>query len=86
MNESYHERDWSKFIGQFGTHFTYEVILGSRAIQQITYSNKSIAKLGTLDIDIKGAAQASFADKFVDGAFNIKGYEKSKRYCEQLQD
>ena len=35
--ESYKSKSWDKFITQFGTHFIYDVTMGGRATQEITY-------------------------------------------------
>ena len=37
VNESYHTKNWDKFITQFGTHFVYDATMGGRAVQEISY-------------------------------------------------
>jgi hypothetical protein len=42
---SVNANNWDRFIEQFGTHYVYEVVMGGRAVQEITYSFKSIADM-----------------------------------------
>ena len=70
VNESYHSNSWDKFITQFGTHFVYDVTMGGRATQEISYDFQSISKLNSLGIDISLAAKASFAKFYMDSSFD----------------
>lgn len=70
VNQSYHTKKWDNFITQFGTHFVYDVTMGGRAVQEITYDYSSISKLNSLNIDIAIAAKASFAKFFLDSSFD----------------
>lgn len=84
VNESYHSKNWNKFINQFGTHFVYDVTMGGRATQEIRYSFQSSSKLSSLDIDITLAAKASFAKFFMDGSFDWHKHEEEIAYSEQM--
>jgi hypothetical protein len=68
--ESYQSKNWNKFITQFGTHFIYDITMGGRAVQEITYDFESVSKLSSIDIDISIAAKASFAKFFADSSFD----------------
>jgi len=70
VNDSYHSKNWDKFITQFGTHFVYDATMGGRATQEISYEFESVSKLNSLDIDINIAAKASFAKFFADSSFD----------------
>lgn len=70
VNESYHSNNWDKFITQFGTHFVYDVTMGGRALQEISYDFESVSKLNSLNVDISLAAKASFAKFFADSSFD----------------
>jgi hypothetical protein len=68
--DSYHAKSWDKFITQFGTHFVYDVTMGGRAIQEISYDFQSVSKIASVNVDINIAAKASFAKFFADSSFD----------------
>ena len=74
VEQSYANKNWDNFINQYGSHFTYEVIMGGRAIQQIEYSFESVSRLEELSIDINTAAKASYAKFYGDTSFDWKKY------------
>jgi hypothetical protein len=82
--ESYKSASWDKFITQFGTHFVYDVTMGGRAIQEISYDFQSVSKLSSIDIDISIAAKASFAKFFADASFDWHKHEEEVGYAEKL--
>ncbi|XP_022337633.2 uncharacterized protein LOC111133481 [Crassostrea virginica] len=49
------------FIQEFGTHYTTEVVMGAKAVQQLTFSKSDLSKLESEGISSKVAAQASFS-------------------------
>ncbi|XP_062618474.1 uncharacterized protein LOC134280055 [Saccostrea cucullata] len=48
------------FIREFGTHYTTQVVMGAKAVQQLTFSNSDLSKLESEGISAKVAAQASY--------------------------
>lgn len=38
LTDAQKTNNWEKFISQFGTHYVYDVTMGGRATQEITYS------------------------------------------------
>ena len=82
--ESYQSKNWDKFITQFGTHFVYDVTMGGRAIQEISYYYESVSKLSSIDVDINIAAKASFAKFFLDTSFDWHKHEQEVAYAEKL--
>ena len=84
VNESYHSKNWDKFITQFGTHFVYETVMGGRAVQEIAYDFESVSKLNSLNIDISLAAKASFAKFFADSSFDWNKHIEEVSYSEKL--
>lgn len=82
--ESYQSGSWDKFITQFGTHFVYDVTMGGRAIQEISYDFESVSKLASVDVDINLAAKASFAKFFADASFDWHKHEEEVGYAEKL--
>lgn len=82
--ESYQAGRWDKFITQFGTHFVYDVTMGGRAIQEISYDFESVSKMTSVDVDINLAAKASFAKFFADASFDWHKHEEAVGYAEKL--
>lgn len=60
VRESMIMNNWTEFINEFGTHYVKEVIMGGRATQSITYSEKSVAELKAMGIDITQTASARY--------------------------
>ena len=73
---SYTTNNWLKFIDEFGTHYTKEVIMGGRATQYIEYTRTSVALLESLGITVKTAAEARIK---VFSASSSKEIETSKK-------
>nr|XP_034328407.1 uncharacterized protein LOC117689954 [Crassostrea gigas] len=48
-------------VREFGTHYTTEVVMGAKAVQQLTFSRSDLSKLESEGISSKVAAQASFS-------------------------
>uniref|UniRef100_K1PHK5 Uncharacterized protein n=1 Tax=Magallana gigas TaxID=29159 RepID=K1PHK5_MAGGI len=48
-------------VREFGTHYTTEVVMGAKAVQQLTFSKSDLSKLESEGISAKVAAQASFS-------------------------
>jgi hypothetical protein len=65
-------RDWSMFFRVFGTHFTYEVSLGGRALQETSFTYEAMEKMNALTVDISIAAKARFAKFFMDASYDWK--------------
>lgn len=84
VNESYHSGNWDKFVTQFGTHFVYDVTMGGRATQEISYDYQSVSKMSSIGIDINMAAKASFAKFFLDTSFDWHKYTEDISYAEKL--
>jgi hypothetical protein len=84
VNESYHSKNWDKFITQFGTHFVYEAVMGGRAVQEISYDFDSVSKLNSINIDLSLAAKASFAKFFADSSFDWSKHVEEVSYSEKL--
>ncbi len=59
-------------MDQFGTHYTYDVIYGSRVVQETIFSDKSVAKMNSLGVNLEIAAHVNFGDKFAKGAAKSK--------------
>ncbi|XP_062602269.1 uncharacterized protein LOC134263931 [Saccostrea cucullata] len=49
------------FIREFGTHYTTQVVMGAKAVQQLTFAKSDLSKLESEGISAKVAAQASFS-------------------------
>ena len=79
-NQSYHTKNWDKFITQFGTHYVYDVTMGGRAVQEISYSYEAVSKLNSLNVDISVAAKASYAKFFGDASFDWKKHSEEVAY------
>ena len=82
--ESSRTNDWTTFIDQFGTHFAYEVIMGGRATQEISYSYESVSKLSSVGVDIDIAAKASYASFFADASFDWHKYKTQIDYSSKM--
>jgi hypothetical protein len=68
---SYQNKNWTKFLGTFGTHYADQTIMGGRAIQQTVYSFQSQSKMSSLKINVQLAAKASFASFYGDASFGL---------------
>ncbi|XP_061194763.1 uncharacterized protein LOC133202916 [Saccostrea echinata] len=49
------------FIREFGTHYTTQVVMGAKAVQQLTFSNSDLSRLESEGISAKVAAEASYS-------------------------
>ncbi|XP_061194766.1 uncharacterized protein LOC133202919 [Saccostrea echinata] len=49
------------FIREFGTHYTTQVVMGAKAVQQLTFSNSDLSKLESEGISAEVAAEASYS-------------------------
>ncbi|XP_062601466.1 uncharacterized protein LOC134263170 [Saccostrea cucullata] len=49
------------FIREFGTHYTTQVVMGAKAVQQLTFDKSDLSRLESEGISAKVAAQASFS-------------------------
>ena len=85
MNASYHANNWETFISEYGTHFVYDIIMGGRAVQEVSYSSESVSKLLTLDIDISTTAKFKFAKFFADTSVDWKKHEEEINYVEMTE-
>ena len=37
--------NWARFLGEFGSHFAYDIVFGGRAIERKSYSRQTVSKL-----------------------------------------
>ncbi|XP_048745128.1 uncharacterized protein LOC125658081 isoform X2 [Ostrea edulis] len=49
------------FIGEFGTHYTTQVVMGAKAVQQLTFSKSDLSKMESEGISAKVAAQVAYS-------------------------
>ena len=64
------------FIDQFGSHFVYDVMMGGRATQEISYNSEAISQMSAIGIDISIAAKAKFANFYMDTSFDWSKHQQ----------
>ncbi|XP_065924958.1 uncharacterized protein [Magallana gigas] len=65
-------------IREFGTHYTTEVVMGAKAVQQLTFLKSDLSKLESEGISAKVAAEASFSGFGASGGGGFSVGAKSK--------
>ncbi|XP_048745195.2 uncharacterized protein LOC125658102 [Ostrea edulis] len=61
------------FIQEFGTHYTTQVVMGAKAVQQLTFSKSDLSKMESEGISATVAAQVAYSGFGVsaDGGFSV---------------
>ncbi|XP_061180167.1 uncharacterized protein LOC133188680 [Saccostrea echinata] len=75
------------FIREFGTHYTVEVVMGAKAVQQLTFSSSDLSKLESEGISAKVAVQASYSGfaASAGGGFSV-GVDSKKDAKQQVSN